>query len=296
MNSLNCRLLAVCLLSLLAAPAYAQQEQMQAEQQPPTQNYFYNNVPPATGGGYTGYGGEPAYYGDYNYRYQPMNSYYAQRPPWPNYNPAPYAVRPRFAYAPAGLVIPATLQTPISTQVAGQGDVVQASIDQNVSLQGLSYIPAGSALLGQVTESQGGRFFGRSGLLTMTFDQLRLPNGQTVPMQAHILGDIGKYSQKDGVIRGEGWGTKVGALALRTAIGAGSGAVLGTALGAIASHGAYVGTGAWAGTAIGGGIGVLDDLVARKGRNVLIRSGTPLQIQLDDPMQIPLPPQAGGQV
>jgi hypothetical protein len=119
MNSLNCRLLAVLLLSWLWAPVGAHEQQMQMQQ--PQRNYFYNNVPPATGAGYTGYGGQPAYYGDYNYRYQPMNSYYTQRPPWQNYNPTPYAVRPRYAYAPAGLVISATLQTPISTQVAGQG-------------------------------------------------------------------------------------------------------------------------------------------------------------------------------
>ena len=209
-----------------------------------------------------------------------------------NYKPqSPYSLRPQYAYAPAGLVIPVTLATSISTQVASSGDYVQANISQNVPLQGLSYIPAGSSLSGQVTDAVAGRFFDRSGLLSMTFQQLRLPDGRSIAIQAHVLGNIAKYAQNsNGQVRGEGWGTKLGSFALRSAIGAGSGALFGTAVGAITGN---VGRGAWSGTAIGGGLGVLDDLVLRKGRNVLIHAGTPMQIQLDAPLEIPMNTQTG---
>jgi hypothetical protein len=71
---------------------------------------------------------------------------------------------------------------------------------------------------------------------------------------------------------------------MRTAVGAGAGAALGTAMGAITGGG--LGTGAWAGTAIGGGGGLLEALVFRKGRNVIIPSGTALQFQLDQPANL----------
>jgi hypothetical protein len=229
----------------------------------------------------------PYYYGNAEYPTTPLAPYYTGRAPWPNYNPAPYAVRPRVAYAPSGLVIPVMLATSISTQVARVGDYVQANLSQNVPLRGLSYIPAGSALVGEVTTAEGGRLFNRSGALAIKFDQLRLPDGRSIGIQAHVLGNIAHYEQKDGEYRGEGWGAKLGGFALRAAIGAGGGAVLGTAIGAIASHGAGIGTGAWAGTAIGGGIGAIDDLIARRGRNVLIHAGTPMQVQLDQPIMIP---------
>ena len=46
------------------------------------------------------------------------------------------------------------------------------------------------------------------------------------------------------------------------------------------------GRGAWSGAAIGGGIGLADSLLLRKGKNVQISSGTPIQVQLDQPINI----------
>lgn len=88
---------------------------------------------------------------------------------------------------------------------------------------------------------------------------------------------------------------KVGQTAIRGGLGAGLGAGLGTAVGAIAGGGHGAGMGAWSGAAIGGGIGVADMLL-RKGRDVIIPTGTNIQVQLDQ--QVDLgggPPQYGGQ-
>jgi hypothetical protein len=231
--------------------------------QPPSYNYNYSSQP----GGYTGYAQAPAYQ-------------------TPQFGPPGMTLHPRVATAPSGLTIPVTLQTSISTQVAKDGDFVQASISTNVPLQGLSYIPSGSVITGQITHATAGRMMERSGQLSVEFNKLQLPDGESVPIQAHVLGDIGKYQDKDGVYHGEGFGTKAGNFALRAGGGAGLGAALGTALGAIA--GGRIGTGAWAGAAIGGGLGAVDSLFLRKGRNVLIQSGTPMQIQLDAPVQVPV--------
>jgi hypothetical protein len=223
------------------------------------------------------------------------NSNFSNTPP-PNYQQG------HVAYVPAGLSFPVTLSTAISTDVARAGDLVQAQLSGPIDL-GNGCIPPGSTVVGQVTEAKSGGFLGRSGMMTVKFNRLRLPNGQEVPMSAHIVGGIGKYQQVGNgsdTFKGEGMGTKVGQLALRGAVGAGAGAALGTAVGAIAGAGTHqpwymgghsmaargAGRGAWSGAAIGGGLGVADSLLLRKGKNVTIPSGQSMQLQLDSPMQL----------
>ncbi len=240
--------------------------------QPPPQQQAYNN------GGYA----QPAQYSQDQYNRNtgaPQQQAYGQQP----------VQRGRVCYAPAGLVIPAALDISISTQAAQSGDFVQASINQAVFL-GDSQIPAGSKLIGQVTDAKGGGFLGRAGTLGIKFNRLRTPDGIETPITAHIQGGIGKYGDKGSdqsdVFRGETWKTKAGQAAIRGGIGAGAGAALGTAVGAIAGGGRGVGRGAWSGTAIGAGVGVADSLLLRKGKDVVISSGQQIQVQLDAPMSI----------
>ncbi len=157
-----------------------------------------------------------------------------------------------------GQIIPASLQTSISTQAAKAGDYIQASISQNINL-GDSVIPAGSEVIGQVASAQAGRHFTRTGELQIKFTTLRLPDGSEAPITAHIVGGIGKYAKgknQDEVV-GETMKNKVGSVAFRGLLGAGGGAALGTAVGAIAGGGYGAGMGAWSGAAIGGGLGPL---------------------------------------
>jgi hypothetical protein len=195
----------------------------------------------------------------------------------------------RVTYAPAGLVIPIRLQTSISTQVARAGDLIEAQVSQTMYL-GDAQIPAGSVVVGEVTDSAKGGRFEKSGRLGIKFNRLRTPDGAETPISAHLVGGIGKYTGVGGAsadeVKGETWKAKVGQTAIRGAVGAGLGAALGTAVGAIASHGHGVGTGAWSGTAIGGGLGVADGLILRKGRDVVLQSGTPMQLQLDAPLSV----------
>lgn len=203
---------------------------------------------------------------------------------------SPNQARPNTVLAPQGLNLPLTLQTAISTQVAKPGDLIQGEISHMVSLGGRGYIPAGTQLVGQVSKSTRGRRLSRSGLLSINFSSMRLPSGQQIPISAHIVGNIAKYKNKGSgggnVYRGEGWGTKIGQTFLRGLGGAGLGAALGTGLGAIAGGRSGVGRGAWGGAAIGGGLG-LGDMLLRKGKDVIIPSGTEVEIQLDQPAQLP---------
>lgn len=232
--------------------------------------------------------------GQYGNQYQYGNQQYA---PPPQYGGQQYAApqqsygapgqyqRGRVSFAPAGLTLPVTLSTSISTQIAKPGDLVQATLNNNVDLGG-SVIPAGSAVIGQISNAKSGGFLGRSGMLTIQFNRLRTPDGVETPISSHIVGGIGKYSavggQDSSTYKGEGMGTKAGQAAIRTGVGAGLGAGLGTAIGAIAGHGGRgAGRGAWSGAAIGGGLGLADSLLLRKGKDVVIAGGTQLQVQLD---------------
>lgn len=197
----------------------------------------------------------------------------------------------RVAFVPAGLTFPVQLATSISTEAARPGDLIQATVAQPIYL-GSTVIPAGTTVVGTVTEAKAGGFLGRAGTLGIKFNRMRTPNGIETPMSAHIVGKIGKYgdvgSDQSDLYKGETWKTKVGQGVIRGAIGAGTGAALGTAIGAIAGRGGRgAGRGAWSGTAIGGGVG-LASTFARKGKNVTIASGEQMQLKLDAPMNISL--------
>lgn len=210
-----------------------------------------------------------------------------------NVSPYPSMFRGNVSCLPQGLQIPISLRTAISTQVAKSGDYIQAAIDQNVSAGGSGYLPAGSVVSGEITESQAGRRLSRSGSLSIQFNQLRLPSGVVEPINAHLVGQIGKYKEgADNEMHGEHWTGKLGQFALRGLLGAGLGAGLGTGIGAIAGGGTGAGMGAWSGAAVGGGIGGLDMLL-RKGRDVIIPSGTKMELQLDQPINLPGPTYAG---
>ncbi|MBX9666988.1 MAG: TrbI/VirB10 family protein [Candidatus Obscuribacterales bacterium] len=201
-------------------------------------------------------------------------------------------IQGRVVYAPAGLVIPATLSTSISSDVAKPGDMIQAQISQPIIL-GDMQIPQGSTLIGQVSDSTAGKMLGRSGALEIKFNRLRTMEGQEIPLTAHLVGGISKYkdsgSDRSDSFHGETWKGKALQAGVRGLIGAGTGAALGTAVGAIAGGTRGVGRGAWSGTAIGAGVGVAQSLILRKGQNVVIASGTPIQLQLDAPVQFMAP-------
>ncbi len=250
---------------------------------PPQQ---YGGPPQQYGGPPQQYGGPPQQYGGPPQQYGgPPQQYGAQVPP-PTYQGS-------VAYAQAGTTISVALRTSISTQIAKEGDFIEAAVTNSVPLGAYGSIPAGSVVAGQITSAEKGKRLSRSGALSISFNQLRLPNGVTVPISAHLVSGAGKYKEKNGnQLRGEGGMAKIGQTAIRGGVGAGLGAALGTGVGAIAGGGYGAGMGAWSGAAIGGGIGVADMLL-RKGRDVTIPSGTTMDIQLDQPVSIP---DAGGTV
>ncbi len=219
-----------------------------------------------------------------NYHVQ-YNQQYDQGPP-PSH---PGSFRGRVAYAPVGLVIPIRLSTGISTTVAQAGDPIQAQVTKDIELGG-DFIPAGSNISGQITDVTAAGRLGHSGHLGIKFNSLNTPDGARYPINAHLVGGIDKYHQTGGQgsdqFAGENGWTKLKDVGLRGAVGTGAGAALGTAVGGIAGGGHGAGRGAWSGAAIGAGLGVADSLLVRKGHEINIKGGTPMEIQLDSPFSL----------
>jgi hypothetical protein len=201
----------------------------------------------------------------------------------------PYYKQGHIAYIPAGMMMPVTVNTSLSSGTSRVGDRVEASLAQAINL-GNSEIPAGSLLIGQVTSSVPGARMSHSGNLGLKFTKLRTPDGVETPITAHIVGDLGKFHLASGaqsdVFRGETTKQKIEKAAIHGAIGAGSGAVIGTVIGAIAGGGRGAGRGAIAGLGFGTGIGVAESLLLRKGDNVNLGSGEAVNLQLDAPASV----------
>ena len=97
--------------------------------------------------------------------------------------------RARVVYVPAGMVLPITLCSSISSSTANVGDPVKAKLTQDVTLSD-AVIPAGSTLYGKITEVKAGEKMAHAGQLAVKFDGLRTPDGSHSPICAHLVGGL----------------------------------------------------------------------------------------------------------
>ncbi len=203
--------------------------------------------------------------------------------------------RARVAYVPAGMTMSMKLSTALSSQVSKPGDVVMASLTEPVVL-GDATIPANTVISGHVTKSSNGAYLSKSGRLGVKFTSMRTPDGVDTPINAHIVGTLGKFHEvSDGSdeFRGETGETKIKKALVGAAVGAGSGLLLGTAIGAIAGGGRGAGRGAVSTMAIGAGVGALAGGLLLKGRNVSVGSNETVKLQLDAPATFALSSYSG---
>ena len=259
-------------------PQYqGQVERQDAYNQPPQQPPGYGPPP----------GMQPpgAYVQQGAANFQPpfQGQYQGGQPGYPGQQPM---LTGRVATVAAGTMVGATLKNTINSGSSQPGEAIEASIDQPLYSNGQEVIPAGSRLIGQITNVVSARRFkfGANGQVNIKFTQLVTPSGKRFPLSASI--DTNQVKLTGGTTAG-----RVGKGALTTAVGAGSGAALGTALGAIVGGtsdgrvGKATGMGAVFGTAIGGGIGLVGAGV-RKGSEVKITAGSNLPIRIDQTLQV----------
>lgn len=192
-------------------------------------------------------------------------------------------LRGKVVVAPAGARFEAALSTTLSSEINSVGDIVSATVSAPLVIGSDVVIPAGSQVVGQVVNAVPAKRFmaGAGGILEIRFTSVQTPDGSRYPISASIDQSVFKLDA-------ETKGSRVAKGVGKAAVGAGLGAALGTALGAIAGGKEGVGKGAWSGAAIGGGLGTLGAL-AGKGGELILQSGTPLPIRLDQALQAVVP-------
>jgi len=176
---------------------------------------------------------------------------------------------------PVGTTIPLALVNSISTKTAKDGDGVYARTTFPITVNNEIVIPVGTSIKGKVTEVvRPGRVKGKAEL-TISFQQIIFPSGNTLPLYA-TLGSVGEAGTRKGETTIEAEGTK-GEDAGTVAATSANGAIIG-GLGSRTVKGAGIGAGA--GAAVGSAIVLLT-----RGKDVVLHPGTTLEIVLDRPIE-----------
>lgn len=166
---------------------------------------------------------------------------------------------------PAGTALPLELETSLSSETAQVEAPVRAKLSQALQVNGLTALPIGAVLSGVVTEvERAGRVKGRS-RLAFTFSRVQADN-LSQDLKTNPLTYVGEASKGEDL-------TKIGA-----------GAIGGAIVGGIAGGG----EGAAKGAAIGGAAGT-GVVLATRGKDVKLTSGTDLAATLAAPLTIRVP-------
>jgi hypothetical protein len=166
---------------------------------------------------------------------------------------------------PSGTALPLELETALSSETAQIETPVRAKLKQAVAVNGVTALPAGAVLIGDVTEvERAGRVKGRSRLV-FNFHRLQADN-LTGDVKTEPLAFVGEASKGEDA-------TKVGA-------GAVGGAIIGGIIGGK--------KGAAKGAAIGGGAGT-GVVLATRGKEVELASGADIATTLAAPFTVRIP-------
>jgi hypothetical protein len=181
----------------------------------------------------------------------------------------------------AGTRIPLGLINSVSTKHSVAGDRIYLETVFPIVIDSHIVIPAGSSVMGTVTEvKRPGRVKGR-GELYVRFDTIILPNGVTRDFRSRIgsvdaRGDE-RLDKKEGEIQGD---SNKGGDARTVGEGAAAGAGIGAIVGSTAGH---AGLGAGVGAATGAAAGIAGVLLTR-GPDAVLAKGSTIEMVLDRPL------------
>ncbi len=187
----------------------------------------------------------------------------------------------RVIYVPQGTTTTVMLTSPLSSNTAALGSPVSATLVQDFVYNNRMIASKGSVITGTIVKAKKAGLANRNGQIQVIFNNIQTPQGYNIPVNA-----VFKTDDNTGILKG---GSKIDAAkdyAKNTVIGAGAGAALGTAMGALSSG--SVGKGAIYGTAIGGGLGVIKG-VSNRGEDISIPSQAYLDVSFTQPITISAP-------
>jgi hypothetical protein len=165
---------------------------------------------------------------------------------------------------PAGTTLPVGLRTTVASDTSHVEDRVSGALRRSISVRGVEVLPAGTVLVGHVTDAaRSGRVKGR-GRVAFRFTSIDLPrDGGRRAIRTSTVVRLAPATKKEDA-------AKIGG-------GAAGGAVIGAILGG--------GSGAAKGAAVGGtaGTGVV---LATRGKEVRVPAGTNLVVRLQAPITV----------
>lgn len=168
---------------------------------------------------------------------------------------------------PTGTVLHVNLTTPVASDTSHVEDAVRGTLQHAVDADGITALPAGTAVLGHVTAAErAGKVKGRASI-AVRFNSVNLPgDGGSESIESAAITRLAPTTKKKDA-------AKIG-------IGAGAGAIIGGIVGG--------GDGAAKGAVIGGGAGT-GAVLATRGEEVRLPAGTPLTVKLTAPLTVRVP-------
>lgn len=170
----------------------------------------------------------------------------------------------------AGTTVDVELLDGVSSKTSQAGDTFRGRVAHNVVVDGLTVIPAGTAVTGSVVEAQSLRKIGGKAKLSISFDRLDLPSGRTATISATLAQEGKSETGKDAATIG---GSAAAGALLGRVIAKKGDKDKATALGAL--------VGAAAGTAVA---------AKTEGQEIDLPAGTVLSVPLAAPAQITVEP------
>jgi hypothetical protein len=165
---------------------------------------------------------------------------------------------------PEGTPLKLTIQSAVSSETSKVEDVVDATLADAVSVDGIEVLPAGSAVRGTVASvGSAGKVKGRASL-GLLFSSVTAYN-ERHPISARWAAEAESTKKSD---------------AKKIGIGAGAGAIVGGIIGG--------GKGAATGAAIGGGAGTAMVLTS-EGKPVALANGADITVRLANPVDVKVP-------
>ena len=166
----------------------------------------------------------------------------------------------------AGTKIRVQMDNGISSDAASVNDTFTTTIAEPVRVRETIVLPVGTVIEGRITQVERAAMGGKGGKLSVRFETIRFENGEKREIEGVLINELKAASSAKTSILAVIGGTAIGAL-LGTVSKAENGVLIGAAIGA------------------GAGTGVA---LARKGKNVRIKTDEKFEIQLIKQVTLPV--------
>lgn len=186
--------------------------------------------------------------------------------------PEPPAALPTSVAIPAGTRIAVVLDTPLSTRIARQGQLVTFRTTDALRLGEQLEIPPETAFTGSVIEVKRPGGFGKAGALRVRVERINLSTGATAEVAAHL--DSPDMKAQGKLTTDNSRATDLYSLAVYSL----EGTLLGSRI--KGSKGAAVGAGA-------GALVALIIMMSKRGPDVYLEPGMPFLVILDKAVELP---------